>query len=610
MLRLLSSALVIIGLSGLNWASANEAQVLHALAMHGEPKYGSDFQHLDYANPDAPKGGTVRLAAIGTFDSLNPFTLKGVAVAGIGNIFDTLTVRSDDEAFTEYGLIAETIEVPEDRSYVAFKLRPEARFHDGQPITVEDVIFTLNTLKTDGHPFFRAYYANVEKAEKIGERTVKFSFSGGENRELPLIIGQMNVLPKHYWANKDFTKTTLDPLLGSGPYKITAVDPGRSITYELLEDYWAKDLPIMRGKNNFGTIRYDYYRDQTVALEALKAGEYDFRSENTSKLWATGYDSPALEQGWLIKEEIAHQNSTGMQGFVFNTRRDFFKDPKVRQALAYAFDFEWTNKTLFYGAYTRTHSFFSNSELAATGLPSAQELEILEPFRDQLPEEVFTQVYEPPTTDGSGKVRSNLRVAFNLLKEAGWRVKNKKLTHAETGQAMVFEILLVSPAFERIVLPFKKNLERLGIDVSVRTVDVAQYQKRAETFDFDMMVGNFGQSLSPGNEQRDFWGSEKADVQGSRNIIGIKNPVIDHLIDSVISAPDRDSLITRTRALDRVLLWNHYVIPQYHIRTFRVAYWNKFSRPAITPKHALGFNTWWVDPDKQKALDAARNTSQ
>ena len=586
----------------LSSAASAEPTTAHGFALHGDLKYGPDFEHLDYVDPQAPPGGEARLSAIGTFDTLNPFTLRGVSAAGLGGIFDTLSYQSGDEPFSEYGLLAETITIPEDDSWVEFTLRPEARFNDGSPVTVEDAIFTLETLQTKGHPFYRAYYANVDRAEKVAERTVRFSFSGELNRELPLIVGQMPVLSKAYWSNRDFEKTTLEPPLGNGPYRIAAVEPGRSITYQRVEDYWGKDLPVNRGRNNFGRLRYDYYRDPTVAIEAFKAGQYDLRVENSAKQWATAYDSPALRQGLIKKEEIANEQPTGMQGFLFNTRREIFKGPRVREALAYAFDFEWTNKTLFHGAYTRTESYFSNSELAARGLPSPAELKILERFRGQIPDRVYTEEYRPPSTDGSGNLRDNLRTAFELLREAGWEIRDGKLTEVSSGRVMRFEMLLVSPDFERLVLPFKQNLERLGVQMDVRTVDTAQYQKRQDDFDFDMLVAVIGQSLSPGNEQRDFWSSAKADEPGSRNLAGIKDPVVDALVDLVISAPDRESLVNRTRALDRVLLWGHYVIPNWHIRVFRVASWDKFGRPAVSPKYAFGLDSWWVDAEKAAAL--------
>lgn len=574
--------------------SLNTIAGQHGIAMHGTVKYPSDFTHFDYTNPDAPKGGDVRLSAIGTYDSLNPFILKGQAPSGIGRLFDTLTTGSDDEAFSQYGLLASDIEIADDRSWVIFTLRPEARFHDGKQVTADDVAFTVELLKSKGHPFYRSYYADIQSVEVLEGNRARFVFTSGDNRELPLIVGQIPVLPKHWWQNRDFAKTTLEPPLGSGPYRIKTLDAGRSITYERVADYWGKDLAVNRGRHNFDTIRVDYYRDATVALQAFKAGEYDFRNENISKNWATAYDIPAVSDGELIKQEIRHEQATGMQCFVFNTRRAMFSEPTVRQAISYAFDFEWANRNLFYDSYTRNDSYFSNSELASSGKPSKEELAILTPYRGKIPDAVFNQAYTPPVTNGSGNIRQNLRKAIRLLKQAGWSVKNGKLTHQATGQVMTFEILLVSPSFERVVLPFKKNLARLGIDVSVRTVDSTQYQNRIDAFDFDMVVHSFGQSLSPGNEQRDLWGSAQADRKGSRNMAGIKDPVVDELVELVINAPDRTSLINRTRALDRVLLHGHYVIPHWHIRNFRVAYWNKFGRPAISPKYALGFDTWWV----------------
>ncbi|MDP6260042.1 MAG: extracellular solute-binding protein [Rhodospirillales bacterium] len=604
---------IVLGLAAAVLPFAVEAQEapkpVHGIAMHGSPKYGPGFKHFNYVNPNASKGGKVQLSAIGTFDSFNPYIIKGNPAAGIGGfIYESLMTSSQDEAFTEYGLLAETIEMPEDRSWVAFTLRKEARWYDGKPVTVEDVIFSLDTLKTKGQPFYRFYYRGVAKAEKAGQRRVKFTFGGGKNRELPLIIGQLPILPKHIWADKDFSKTTLELPIGSGPYKVKSFEAGRSITLERVKNYWGSNLAVTKGQYNFDEMRFDYYRDSTVALEAFKSGEYDFRQENASKIWATGYDSPAFKKKLYKKQTIRHENPTGMQGFVFNTRRDFFKNPVFRKALAYAFDFEWTNKNLFYGQYSRTKSYFSNSELASRGLPSSAELKILEPLKGQIPPEVFTQSYEPPGTDGTGRIRKNLRQAKKLLQQAGWVIKNKLLVNPKTSKPLKFEILLISPAFERIVLPFVRNLKRLGIIASVRTVDTAQYRKRLDTYDFDMIVGTFGQSLSPGNEQMSFWGSAAAERTGGRNWIGIKNPAIDKLIDLVIAAPNRESLITRTRALDRVLLWNHYIIPQWHIQSFRVAFWDKFGRPAKSPKYGLGFNTWWVDATKAKAL-ASKLTS-
>ena len=574
----------------------------HGIAMHGDLKYPAGFKHFEYVNPNAPKGGKVRLHSIGTFDSFNSFIIKGNPAAGTGFIYNTLMTSSSDEAFSQYGELAEEIYMPKDRSWVAFKLRGEARWHDGKPVTPEDVIWTFNTLLNEGAPFFRFYYGNVREVVKVGDDIVRFNFKPGENRELPLILGQVNVLPKHYWATREFNKTTLEPPLGSGPYKIKSFEAGRSIVLERVADYWGKDLAVSKGFNNFGEIRYDYYRDGTIALEAFKAGEYDYRSENASKSWATAYDIPAVKQGLIVKEGIKHNRSTGMQGFAYNTRRDMFKDRRVREALAYAFDFEWSNQNLFYGQYARSRSYFDNSELAATGLPSAGELKLLEPFRGEIPPEVFTKAYEPPKGGGPRQMRVNLREAGRLLDAAGWKIKGRERVNEKTGKPLTFEVLLVSPLFERIVLPFVKNLEKLGVTATVRTVDSSQYQRRLDTRDFDVVVSSFGQSLSPGNEQRDFWSSHAADTEGGRNIMGIKSPAVDALIEKVISATDREALITATRALDRVLQWGFWVIPHWHITYDRVVYWNKFGRPRITPVQGNQFTAWWVDPAKATAL--------
>ncbi|MCP4042170.1 MAG: ABC transporter substrate-binding protein [Gammaproteobacteria bacterium] len=591
----LLTALVMLATTTVGHTAEPSDSVTHGIAMHGNPKYSADFKHFDYVNPNASKGGQVVLGAIGGFDSFNGFIVKGETADGLGNIYDSLTIASADEAFTRYGLLAESMEMPEDRSWIIFNLRREARWHDGKPVTADDVIFTFNIQRQHGTPQFRFYYASVTKVEKLDEHRVRFSFKPGENRELPLIVSELTILPKHYWENREFSKTTLEPPLGSGPYRVKEFEPNRFVTYERVPDYWGKDLPVRLGHNNFSLIRYDYYRDQTVQLEAFKSGDIDYRLENSSKNWATSYKVPAVEEGRLIREEIPHNRTTGMQGFVYNTRRAKFKDPRVRQALGYAFDFEWSNKNLFYDQYTRTRSYFDNSELAAVDLPSAAELEILAPYRGRIPPEVFTREYSPPKTDGSRNLRKNLRQAILLLKSAGWDFKEKRLVNTQTGEAMTIEFLLVSPLFERIVLPFSRNLKRLGIKARVRTVDTAQYIKRLETFDFDAIVTTFGQSLSPGNEQRFYWGSAAVDIPGSRNYIGVRDPVIDELIETLIAAPDRKGLITRTRALDRVLQWGHYLTPHWHIPFDRLAYWNKFHRPEITPMRGAQFDTWWIE---------------
>lgn len=574
----------------------------HGMAMHGEVKYGSNFRSFDYVNPKAPKMGTLGLHSIGTFDSFNNFIVKGNPVANIDLIYNTLTTSSADEPFSQYGELAEEIYMPEDRSWVAFKLRPEARWHDGKQVSVEDVIWTFNTLVTDGEPFFRFYYGNVQDVIKAGNDIVRFNFKNGENRELPLILGQLTVLPKHYWKERDFNKTTLEPPLGSGPYRVKKFEPGRSLNLERETTYWGKQIPSHKGKFNFNEIRIDYYRDSDISLEAFKSGEYDYRLENSSKNWATGYDIPAVSEGLLTKKLFNHNRPAGMQGFVYNTRRPIFNDLRVRQALALAFDFEWSNQNLFYGQYTQSRSYFDNSELAATGLPSKKELELLNPLRNNLPREVFTTSYAPSKGGGPRAMRANLRKANQLLNEAGWVITDGKRVNSENGNLFEFEVLLVQPGFERIVLPFTRYLEKLGIEVRVRTVDTSQYRQRLNTYDYDMIVSSFGQSLSPGNEQRSFWGSNTAAMEGGRNYIGITNPAIDVLVEHIIEAKDREELVTATRSLDRALQWGHWVIPHWHIAYDRIAYWDKFGHPTITPPNGVQLMTWWIDQSKASDL--------
>lgn len=585
---------LLLSLTGLGQAAPQ-----HALTLYGEaPKYPANFRHFDYVNPDAPQGGTLRQAGFGGFDSLNPFINKGVAADDIGLIYDTLTRHSLDEPFTEYGLLAEKMEKAPDNSWVRFYLRPEARFHDGHPVTAEDVVFSFETLMKDGSPSFKAYYADVEKAVAEDERRVRFDFRHTDNRELPLIIGQLAVLPKHWWQGRDFTRGSLDIPLGSGPYQVAEVQPGRSIRYQRVKDWWGKDLPVNRGFYNFDAIQYDYYRDNTVALEALKAGQFDYWLETSAKNWATAYNVPAVHSGALIKEEIANHNPAGMQGFVFNIRRPLFQDRRVREALGLLFDFEWTNRQLFNGAYTRTHSYFDNSELAARGLPDAAELKILESLRGKIPPQVFTEEFKVPVSDGSGIIRDQQRRAYQLLQEAGWHVEGDRMLDA-SGKPVSIEFLLAQAEFERVLLPYKRNLADLGIDLVIRRVDVSQYINRLRSRDFDMMVGGFGQSNSPGNEQREYWHSVSADNPGSRNFIGLKDPAIDSLVEGLIQADSRESLISHTRALDRVLLWGYYVVPNWHIKTWRVAYWNRLEHPKVTPLYDIGLYTWWMKTQAQ-----------
>lgn len=608
--RVAAVLIMAIGLLAASLAQANEVTTAHGMAMHGEPLYGPDFSHFNFTNPEAPKGGRIVLGTIGSYDSFNGFIVKGTPAIGTGLAFETLMTGSQDEAFTYYGSLAETITYPEDRSWVTFDLNPQARWHDGVPITAEDVIWTFNTLREKGAPFYRSYYANVADVTALGERTVRFTFQESENLELPLIMGQLVVLPKHYWETRDFESTTLEPPLGSGPYRIAAFDPGRSITYERVEDWWGADLPVNRGQYNYDRITFEYYRDRTVLFEAFKAGNVDVRVENVSLNWARGYDVPAVERGQIVRDTVPDADAQPMQGWAFNTRRDLFADRRVRQALGYLFDFEWLNKNIFFGLYSRTDSYFENTELAATGLPEGEELAVLEPFRGQIPGDVFTSEFSVPETDGSGNIRRELRAALALLREAGWELRDGVMTNAATGTPFEFEILLNGQTLERVAQPFVRNLQRAGIKASIRIVDVSQFVNRVDRYDFDMVSMLRLQSLSPGNEQRDFWGSAVADVPGGRNLPGIKDPVVDALIELIVAAPDRESLVARTRALDRVLLSGHYVIPQYHNPGTWIAYWDRFGRPADLPRHGgPGYlTTWWVDPAKDAELAAARGS--
>ncbi|MAX54302.1 MAG: hypothetical protein CL537_02105 [Alcanivoracaceae bacterium] len=589
-----------LGLCLCSGLASAEVHKGHAIAMHGEPQYPASFSHFDYTNPNAPKGGSLRLHVVGSFDSLNPFVPKGRPAAGMGatdnsHLYDSLTVRGEDEPFTQYGLLAETIEWPDDRSWVRYHLHEEARFSDGHPVRAEDVAWTFNTLMEKGRPFYSYYYAEVDNVEINDPLTVTFHFKPGSiNKELPLIIGQLPVLPKHIWEKQDFEKSGMSIPVGSGPYRIVKADPGKQITYALRDDYWAKDLPVMRGRNNFGTITYDYYLEENVALEAFKSGNYDWRHENNSKLWATAYKGPAFSKGQIKTETVAHHNPWGAQGFLFNIRKPLFQDMTLRKAIGYAFDFEWSNSNLFYGQYKRNRSYFENSDMAATGLPSKAELALLEPFRDQLPDEVFTTAYQPPQSDGSGRPRENLRQAQQMLKQAGYQFRDGTL-FSPKGTPVKFEIMLSSPAFERVVLPFSRNLKALGIDASVITIDSAQYVERIRNFNFDMIVGRIGQSSSPGNEQKEYWSSAAADQPNSRNLIGIQNPVVDALVDQIIAAPNREALVTSCRALDRVLQWNYYSVLNWYTNEHRIAYQARLRHPEFARYVPLdtSLDTWW-----------------
>ncbi|MCL7944553.1 extracellular solute-binding protein [Marinobacter sp. ATCH36] len=591
-----------VAMALLPWqAIAADTTARHGIAMHGDTKYSEAFPHFDYVNPDAPKGGSLKMAVVANgFDSFNPFVIRGVAAAGINTyLYDTLMEASADEPFSAYGLIAESIETPDDRSYVIFNLREEARFQDGEAITAEDVKFSFDVLTTKGHPFYRNYYADVTEVTVENERRIRFDFGDTDNRELPLILGQLPILPGHYWEDREFGNNGLTPPVGSGPYRIKNFEAGRSITFERVQDYWAEDIGVRKGRFNLNEIRYDYYSDDTVALESFRAGNFDFRVESSAKNWATAYRGDQFDSGRVKTEAIEHGRPAGMQAFAMNTRRKVFSDPKVREALAYAFDFEWANKNLFYGQYTRTSSYFENSELASTGLPEGRELEILEPYRDQLSEDVFTKEYQPPSTSGDGGLRDNLRTALTMLRGAGYEVKDGTMVNSESGDPLEFEILIYQKTFERVVLPFKNNLERLGIDVSVRLVDTNQYIQRIREFDYDITVQGIGQSDSPGNEQREYWHSSNVDVKGSRNYMGVDSPVVDELVNMVIQAPSREELVHRVRALDRVLLHGHYVIPNWYLPKDRIAYWSFLQRPDVVPKNGVDIDNWWVKSTDQ-----------
>lgn len=594
----------------LSFAGLSLAAPQHALTLYGEAaKYPAGFQHFDYVNPDAPKGGVLRLPGLNGFDSFNPFIPKGNAADRVGLIYDSLTYASSDEPFTQYGLLAEKIERAADGSYVRFYLNPKARFHDDSPVTAEDVIFTFNALLQHGDPMYRHYYADVKEVVAEGPRKVRFDFKHPGNRELPLILGQLRVLPKHWWANRDFTRASLEIPLGSGPYRIAEFSPNSSIRFERVKNWWAKDLPVAKGMYNFDEIDVDYYRDMSVALEAFKAGQFDVNLEYSAKDWATGYNSPALRAGRFVQEAFANRNPVGMQGFVFNTRRAIFQDRRVREAISLLFDFEWTNKQLFYGAYKRTHSFFENSEMASRGLPSQAELQLLEPLRSKIAPEVFSESFAPPVSDGSGIIREQTRRAYQLLSAAGYHIENDKMVDAH-GKPLAFEFLNQQANLERVILPFKRNLAELGIDLQIRRVDVSQYINRLRSRDFDMTSAIWPQSNSPGNEQREFWHSSSADNPGSRNLIGLRDPAVDQLVEGLINADSRQSLITHTRALDRVLLWGFYVVPNYYVDTYRVAYWKRFGHPQKSPLYDYGLMTWWQEKPIGEVIEAQQTLSR
>ncbi|MBY0509290.1 MAG: extracellular solute-binding protein [Rhodospirillaceae bacterium] len=588
-------------------ASPSQAMVkgkpVHALALHGEPKHGPDFTHFDFVNPDAPKGGTL-ITTNGndaTFDTFNGFTLKGAPVRLVGIMHDTLMASGQDEPFTMYCLVCETAEVADDNTWVEFKIRDGAKFSDDSPITGEDVAFTFAALVEKGAPIYRLYYADVSKVEAKDPKTVRFLFKNAKNRELPAILGQLPVLSKAYWEKRDFTATTLDIPVGSGAYTIDTYEIGRHVEYKRVANYWGANLAVNRGMNNFDRIRVEYFRDNTVRFESFKTGAFDFYQEYTARQWATGYEFPAVRDGRVKKMEVIDGSPMTAQSITVNLRRPMFQDRRVREALGYAFDFESLNNTIFYKQYTRLRSYWQKSDLEAKGLPSAAEMALLEPLRDKIPPEVFTAEFTRPTTDGQGDVRANLEKARDLLTAAGWVVKNGQLVNEKTNQPFIFEITEVQQGLETVLNPWIKNLERLGIKATIRIIDSTQFINRLNEFDYEVMTLPAGNTLSPGNEQAEFWSSEAADRKGSRNYSGVKDPAVDALVQKVIDAEDRDRLIAATRALDRVLTWNHYRLLTYSTSADRYAVWNKLKHPEKTPLLGLGngagiISWWWMDP--------------
>lgn len=585
-------------------AIAADPEARHGLSVFGDLKYGPGFKNFDYVNPDAPKGGTLKIPGLDTFETIHPFILKGQKEPlAEALLYDTLMARSFDEPDSYYGLVAKTVEVPADKSWVAFNIDPRAKFHDGTQITAVDIVFTFNALKTDGHPRYRVNFRDVDRAEATSPSRVKFTFKPGTHRDLPTRLATLPVLSKVYYDKVDFKKTTFEPALASGPYKVGKFEPGRSITYQRAENYWAKDLSVNRGRFNFDRITVEYYRDREVAFQAFFSNQYDYREEFTSRQWATQYDKPPVNKGLVVRETLPDETPSGVQAFILNLRRAKFQDVRLRAAMDLAFDYEWTNKTLFYSLYDRTNSMFENSSLAAKQPPSKEELALLEPFRGKVPDEVFTTVFRSPETDGSGRIRGNLRKASRLLKQAGYAVRNGVLTDI-AGEPLTIEFLLFESSFKRIINPYLQNLKRLGILASIRIVDVANFKRRQDSFDFDIVIRRIAQPLTPGLEQRNYFGSEFADVPGSFNIGGVKDSAVDALIEKVVTAKSRGELTVATRALDRVLMWNRFVITQWYKGEHNVAYWNKYNRPKVSPKFSTGvLDTWWYDAEKAAMIE-------
>lgn len=608
-----SCAFLLLGLIGAATPSWGEEALapMHGIAMHGQPKYAAGFDHFDYVNPEAPKGGTLRLGVVGTFDSLHPFIVRGTVPTGpafglfsSASVYESLMARSWDEPFSLYGLIAKTVEVPEDRSFIIFNLDERAHWQDGKPITADDVLFSFETLRDKGRANHRTYYKKVSGAERLGERRVRFSFNknpdGSWDREMPLIMGLMPVLAKHDWQKKDFNQTTLHPPLTSGPYKITHVEAGRSVTLTRDPNYWGKDLPSEKGMFNFDEVRLDYYRDDSVALQAFKAGAFDLRRESDPKKWASAYVGPALKEGRLKLGRFEHDRTEATRAFIMNTRRPLFQDPALRRAVEHAFDFGWINRTLFQGLYKRTESFFPNSELeAGRGEASGEVRNVLESYKDKLSLSVFNEDVTPPESDGSEEQRrANLLKASEILKESGYKLRKGKI-FSPRNEPVSFEIMLSDPMEEKVALEWSRNLSRLGIEARVRTVDSAQYQARLNSFDYDVVTGRWFNSLSPGNEQSFFWSCAASKQNGSRNYPGICDPVVDALAQAIPAARTREGLVATARALDRVLLAGNYVVPLYHLGVDLVAYWTgRVDMPVSAPTYGPILESWWAKPQK------------
>lgn len=571
----------------------------------GEAKYKSGFTHFDYVNPNAPKYGSVTYGQVGTYDNFNRFASRGVSAAGSGEMYDSLMYSPSDEINAYYPLIAKQVRYSDDYKWLEIDINPKARFHDGEPITAHDVAFTFRKLFEQGVPQYRIYYKDIKSVTAKSDLTVRVEMSTPNREKLFQFAQTTQVLPEHFWKDKNLAEPLSTPPVGSSAYKVSAYKSGQSVTYELVDDYWAKDLPVNVGRKNFQTVTYDYYRDETVMLEAFKAGEFDFRIENVAKFWANSYNGVNFDKGYIVKEEIAHEKPANTQAFVFNTQHSLFKDPKVREALTYAMDFEWMNRNMFYNQYTRTRSYFQNTEYEAKGQPDNDELKVLNQYKESLPPRLFTQEFQPPVTDGSGRIRTQMRTAFKLLKEAGWELNNKVMTNKENGQPFTFELLIYSPTTERIAIPIQKNLKRMGIEMKIRTVDTTQYIKRLRDRDFDMISSAYSANPYPAPNLMLVWNSNFID--STYNTAGVSDPVIDSLTEQIANSQENpQALLTLGKALDRVLQWNFYIIPQWHLSKYRVAMWDKFERPDVMPKYDLGQDTWWISKDKAAKLPEKR----